>query len=83
MNFEEYLITKKIDSSTFRQAEPVRWHEWNELFDQMSSTSFTSQKLYLINPVRRKYPLKQTAGGPASTPVAAPKPIIKPKPKIN
>lgn len=83
MNFEEYLISKKIDSITFRQAEPARWQEWNTLFDQISPTSFTSQKLYLINPVRRKYPLKQTEGGPASSPVAAPKPIIKPKPKIN
>lgn len=83
MNFEEYLISKKIDSFTFRQAEPARWQEWNALFDQMSPTSFTSQKLYLINPVRRKYPLQQTEAAPISKPVAASKPVIKPKPKIN
>ncbi|MFZ6000980.1 MAG: energy transducer TonB, partial [Bacteroidota bacterium] len=61
--------------------------------------SFTSQKLYLINPVRRKYTLKVPTPPPASEPKApapdspvvqtpptsSPKPAAKPvfKPKIK
>lgn len=83
MSFEEYLIAKKIDSAAFKAAEPSRWNEWQELFVQISEQSFTAQKLYLINPVRRKYQLKDS---PPKTdqaqPAAAPKPgrpVIKPK----
>ncbi|PZR38425.1 MAG: hypothetical protein DI538_09685 [Azospira oryzae] len=59
MSFEEYLISKKIDSVALHHAEPVLWQEWKMLFGQMSPASFTSQKLYLINPLRRKYLLKE------------------------
>lgn len=78
MTFEEYLITKKIDPKAFREAEPALWKEWSNLFDEMSAASFTSQKLYLINPIRRKYQLKIT---PTETlkPAVASKPVFKPK----
>jgi len=85
MTFEEYLISKKIASEPFRAAEPALWNEWNLLFEKMSPASFTAQKLYLINPLRRKYLLKTTDAVPAlktSTPVAA-RPVMKPKPKID
>ncbi len=55
--FEEFLKNKKIDSARFKATEPARWQEWQELFIQMHPKSFTAQKLYLINPIRRKYPL--------------------------
>ena len=58
VNFEDYLISKKIDSATFRLAEPAVWESWKVEFEQMHPNSFTAQKLYLINPVRRKYTLK-------------------------
>jgi hypothetical protein len=61
MTFEEYLTSKKIDSVAFKAAEPGRWQEWAEVFPKMSPTSFTAQKLYLINPVRRKYLWKDGA----------------------
>jgi len=80
MTFEEYLFTKKIDSAAFKAAEPARWKEWNDLFNEVSPQSFTAQKLYLINPTRRKYLLKTDVT--ASTPSQAPrpgKPVIKPK----
>jgi hypothetical protein len=57
MEFEEYLKTKKIDSEAFRKAEPHLWQSWKEEFQQLHPNSFTAQKLYLINPVRRKYQL--------------------------
>lgn len=84
MTFEEYLVSKKIDSVAFSAAEPDRWKEWNSLFEVMNPTSFTSQKLYLINPVRKKYPLKQVvqANG-AKEDSAVPKPVMRPKPKMN
>jgi hypothetical protein len=81
MTFEEYLTSKKIDSSAFKAAEPARWKEWNDLFDQVSEQSFTSQKLYLINPTRRKYLLKTEppAPPPASTTPKPVRPVMKPK----
>jgi hypothetical protein len=59
VKFEDYLISKKIDSSAFQAAEPEVWNEWKAEFEQQSPVSFTAQKLYLINPIRRKYLLKQ------------------------
>jgi hypothetical protein len=58
VNLETYLISKKIDSSAFQQAEPDLWKAWSYEFEQMHPNSFTLQKLNLINPIRRKYPLK-------------------------
>lgn len=57
MNFEEYLFGKKIDSKAFKAAEANRWKEWESEFEQLHPDSFTLQKLNLINPIRRKYPL--------------------------
>jgi hypothetical protein len=94
VNFEAYLISKKIDSEAFRKAEAGVWQLWNVEFEQMHPNSFTSQKLYLINPVRRKYPLKEQVVAAAipsetpsvSNPATAPKiakPVMRPKPKIG
>ena len=81
MSFEEYLTGKKIDSAAFKAAEPLRWKEWQDLFGHISEQSFTAQKLYLINPVRRKFQLKTSA--PASdqpAPASKPgRPVIRPK----
>jgi len=60
VSFEEYLISKKINTSAFKNAEPVRWSEWEREFAQIHPNSFTTQKLYLINPIRRKYPIQET-----------------------
>ncbi len=55
MSFDEYLISKKIDTKKFHQTEPERYQEWKSLFNQMNAESFTAQKKFLINPTRRKY----------------------------
>lgn len=85
MNFEEYLISKKIDGAAFRATEPNVWNEWNRLFEEMSPASFTAQKLYLINSIRRKYLLKSTElpAVPKTSSPAVARPVMKPKPKIN
>ena len=85
MNFEEYLISKKIDGQSLFVAEPRLWNEWKGLFEAMSPASFTAQKLYLINPIRRKYPLKNSdpvSDQKKDSPPAS-KPVMRPKPKIN
>jgi hypothetical protein len=89
VTFEEYLIGKKIDAVAFEQAEKDLVREWRHEFDQMHPNSFTAQKLFLINGIRRRFPLqlkveevKQEAKdekpqAPANP--ARPKPIIRPK----
>lgn len=57
MTFEQYLISKKIDSSLFKMHEKNLWESWEKEFEQVSPVSFTAQKLYLINPIRRRFPL--------------------------
>jgi len=85
MTFEEYLTSKKIASEPFRVAEPALWNEWNALFEKMSPASFTAQKLYLVNPLRRKYLLKtqEVAVAPKTSTSAAARPVMKPKPKTD
>lgn len=55
--FEEYLTQKKIDPIAFQKGDPARWQEFKNLFDQVHPGSFTAQKLFLINAIRRSYPL--------------------------
>jgi len=56
MTFEEYLDSKKIDAESFRTADPNLYAEWQNTFNQLHPNSFTAQKLYVINSVRRKFP---------------------------
>ncbi|WP_276369073.1 hypothetical protein [Chryseolinea sp. H1M3-3] len=96
MDLETYLTSKRIDSAAFQTAEPELWKSWRYEFEQMHPNSFTVQKLNLINPIRRKYPLKSipekielnTATPPpaSATPGVEPKPVTtsagNPKPSI-
>jgi hypothetical protein len=59
MSFEEYLISKNIHKEAFKTAEPERYVEWSILFNQIHPDSFTLQKKFLLNPIRRKYLLKK------------------------
>ncbi|MEO0332280.1 MAG: hypothetical protein AAF223_11445 [Bacteroidota bacterium] len=56
--FEEYLVEKKIDSEAFQAEEEALWNEWAILFEQLHPNSFTTQKLFLINKIRRRFPLE-------------------------
>lgn len=81
MTWEAYLESKKIDSVRLQEAEPERWQEWRNLFEEMSPASFTSQKLYLINSTRRKYPLAVRTEVTPKAATPAPRPVVKPRPK--
>ena len=59
MTWEEYCIKKKIDSEAFRKGEPQKWQELKFIFDQVHTNSFTEQKKFLINDIRRRYHLKE------------------------
>jgi Fe-S cluster biosynthesis and repair protein YggX len=93
VDFETYLISKKIDSAAFRKAEPEVWNAWKNEFEQVHPNSFTVQKLNLINPIRRKYLLQESQEKKAtestpSIPVPPPaprpgKPVMKPRPKMG
>lgn len=85
MTFEDYLRDKKIDGTAFQKGNPSLWKEWSLLFDEMSVVSFTARKLYMINPLRRQYVLKelfpsqQPAGSPETSKPVIKKPVFRPK----
>lgn len=78
MTFEEYCISKKIDPVKFQQFDSQRFAEWSTIFSEAGPESFTQQKLFLINPVRRLYKLENVVVASTSTdsvekPTSAPK----------
>jgi len=58
MVFEQYLEQKNIDYERFLWENPELFQKFKVIFNQMSPESFTAQKKFLINPLRRKYQLK-------------------------
>lgn len=84
MSFEEYLKQKKIDSAGFKQGDIELWNDFKNQFEQMHPKSFTAQKLFLINDIRRKYTLVETdniekveVNKPIRPIIKAVKPIVK------
>jgi hypothetical protein len=62
MEFEEYLRLKKIDPDTFKARDNGRFEEWKELFVTLHPDSFTAQKKFLVNEIRRRYHLTEESG---------------------
>jgi hypothetical protein len=58
MTFSEYLLSKNIDESSFSAGDNTMYVQWKYLFDQSSPNSFTDQKKFKINQIRRKHLLK-------------------------
>ena len=67
LTFNDYLTAKKIDANSFAKAEAERFREFYDLFNQVHPESFTAQKLFLINQIRRKYPLPLVKTDPVIT----------------
>jgi hypothetical protein len=74
MDFETYLQEKKIDSAAFRAAEPGKWQQFKALFEQVHPNSFTTQKKYLINDLRRLYPGQAVEKAPGAVAADTPAP---------
>ncbi len=77
LSFESYCRKKKIDPDLFLNADPEKFKEWETIFMQVHPDSFTEQKKFLINPIRKLYTLKEN---PVDKPIASAaiaKPVIK------
>ncbi|MCR9250482.1 MAG: hypothetical protein NXI20_08650 [bacterium] len=74
--FEEYLHAKKIDAKAFKRSNSTQYDELKNIFDQVHPNSFTAQKLFLINDIRRNNPLKEET-------ITSEKPKSQAKPKIK
>lgn len=59
LTFAAYLKSKKIDLKGFFASEKETFESWKKEFDQMHPNSFTQQKLFVINNIRRQFPLKE------------------------
>lgn len=57
MEFETYLISKKIDALAFKANDIELFSTWLYEFSQLHEASFTDQKRFQINRIRRKYSL--------------------------
>lgn len=58
MEFVDYCNKKNIDAKAFEDAEKLYYADLKAIFDQMSEASFTQQKMFIINKIRRKYQIK-------------------------
>jgi hypothetical protein len=83
LDFSEYLKSKKIDPVAFKKGDEIRFNEFKNLFDQVHPNSFTQQKLFLINKIRRKYILSETATETSAPAPKKLKPKIFTKPKLS
>lgn len=57
LDWQAYLRLKKIDAAAYKQSAPDQYVEFERQFLQMHPESFTAHKLFLINDIRRLYPL--------------------------
>ena len=57
MTWEDYCLKKKIDSEAFKRSEPIRWEALKSIFEQIHPNSFTEQKKFILNDIRRRYTL--------------------------
>ncbi|WP_420316689.1 hypothetical protein [Ekhidna sp.] len=84
MEFDEYLKEKKIDPKKFKSGEPEQYADFERIFDLIHPNSFTQQKLFLINNIRRNYILDEQQEVKKPTAAKPMRPKIKPiKPKTS
>jgi hypothetical protein len=83
LTFEDFLKQKKIDSLSFRKGEQEQWEEFKHIFEQVHPDSFTAQKLFMINRIRRKYPWSEKPAAESSAVPGVSKPKMPVKPKIG
>jgi len=59
LSFEDFLTKNNIHSEAFRGAESERWAALKELYDTVHPKSFVTQKLFILNKLRHRYPLPE------------------------
>jgi len=83
MEFDEYLKQKKIDPEKFKKGNQDLYLEFSGLFEKVHPNSFTQQKLFLINKIRRDFQLMETEKeNPKPSPTKMKPKILPKKPKI-
>jgi len=83
MTFEDYLSGKKIDPALFRAGEPARWSAFRASFEGVHPDSFTAQKKFLLNDLRRRYFLRAPDVKPTEKPTeTAPVATTETKPAV-
>lgn len=55
----DFCTKKKIDFVKLQSFEPEIFCKWNKMLEVMSEESFSVQELFIINQIRRKYPLER------------------------
>jgi hypothetical protein len=53
--FTDYLAKKNIHAERFKAEMPEMYAEWKQFFLQTHPKSFTMQKLFQMNEIRRKF----------------------------
>ena len=71
MNFEEFLIKKKIDPVQLKNTEQALFFEFNSHFNEMGEKSFDHSKKFWFNKLRRANPQKEEPK-PESITIASP-----------
>jgi len=80
IEFEDFLKKKRISPADFREHEGGRYEEFRQLFEQVHPKSFVQQKLFLINVVRRRYPLMAEDAPKAVAKKKPARPVMRKKP---
>ena len=84
MEFDDFLKGKKIDPEKFKLSENDRYSEWKRIYDEVHPESFTQQKLFLLNKIRRAYHFKENQEEKKPIAPKTVRPKIKPlKPKTK
>lgn len=59
LSFEDFLTENNIHGEALLVAEPERWAVLKELYDTVHPKSFVTQKLFILNKLRHRYPLPE------------------------
>jgi len=59
MEFSDYLAQKNICPTSFLAGDPSLFQTWSSAFNLLHPASFTEQNKFIINKIRRKYPIKK------------------------
>ena len=74
--FDDYLKNKKIDPEAFKATETETYKDFRDQFLQLHPDSFTMQKLFFINVLRRKYHYVKTEDVKKEISSPRPRPVM-------